>query len=161
MRNSCGDNPTDGQRCGMPSCNLDTSVILLATPRCDRCIGSSCCDLINACYKERGCKLIVECVVTRCRAKLGEGLRGLGQQNVSDVERAICTGGRPLAGPGGGASIATTCIESCLDDFAPIDGGTSDDHAARCDSFKVYACGARSGCGDECIVDAGEADAGP
>ncbi len=148
MRKPCG------AACRVPSCDLDPAVILFATPSCDRCVGGACCVPINACYGSRGCKLIVECITRNCPKTLGPGMTALGQAPPGVVELAtneICRGSKPSVDPG-------ACLARCLDEFAPLtDGTTTDETDARCLAFKVYACGAGSGCGPKCTqTSAGE-----
>ena len=153
MRNNCGP------ECGVPSCDLDTAVILFANPTCDRCMGGGCCENINACYKERRCKQIVECITNNCPRTLGPAMTLLGQagaETIEQVRRGVCAGEDV---PGGVGSAA--CLQRCLDDFAPRgELGTIDDQNARCLAFGVYACGASAGCGPACMRPDGGAYSG-
>jgi hypothetical protein len=142
MRSNCG------KECGVPSCDLDPAVVLLGDPTCDRCIGGVCCDTINACYKQRGCKLVVECVAQHCPHTLGPALVALAQAGASAAKDAVCAGQAPALAEG-------ACVQRCFDDFAPSgDAGTDD---ARCLAFGVLACGADAQCGPRCV----RPDAGP
>ncbi|MBS2019929.1 MAG: hypothetical protein JST00_44105 [Deltaproteobacteria bacterium] len=154
MREKCG------HLCGVPSCTLDRSVILFGNARCDRCASSACCDEINACYLNRACKLTLECIITKCARSLGDGMNVLrARPNLDDVTRVAC--GESVDGsmdmvddpllPGG----PNECIATCLTDFTPSRNETADDRDARCKAFKVYACSAKAGCGDECNSGAG------
>src|SRR5690606_15860681 len=102
MRANCGP------ECGVPSCDVDPSVILFANPACDRCIGGSCCETINACYQNRRCKLAVECIATNCTRTLGPAMTELGAlpgPALTAIREAACNGERPAAGAGAGACI--------------------------------------------------------
>lgn len=144
MRSNCAD------ECEVPSCDLDPGVILFANPVCDRCLGGSCCESINACYGQRRCKQIVECITTNCPRTLGPSMTILGNAGaevIETVRQAVCEGKDVPGGEGSGA-----CLQRCLDDFAPRDErGTIDDLNARCLAFGVYACGAKAGCGPKCL----------
>ncbi|MBX3217286.1 MAG: hypothetical protein KF850_34970 [Labilithrix sp.] len=149
MRGNCG------RECGVPSCDLDPAVILFANPSCDGCIGGSCCEKINACYESRPCKLALECITKHCTRTLGASMTRLGEASPElrlAARDAVCAGRMPdgVAGPG-------ACVERCLDDFAPGDGGTLEDLGARCLAFDVYTCGAEASCGPKCV----RPDAGP
>jgi hypothetical protein len=166
MRSKCGP------ECQVPSCELDNSVVLIASSRCDKCMGSACCDTINTCYKDRGCKLILECILTTCKS-LGEGMIDLRQALASGLTDESCgapeggSSGPPPGAADSGQPVSSLgdfeCIQKCLDQFAGEDGGTAADETARCRAYRIYTCGATSGCGEECILDAGAeppADAG-
>jgi hypothetical protein len=156
MRTSCGP------RCGVPSCTIDKEITLLANPDCDRCMTGSCCQPINDCYGNRQCKLALQCITQTCTDTLGQQMGALGAQPGAAIEattQAICTGA-PLPP---GVDDAGACIKKCLDDFAPEKdkGGTNDDLAARCLSFKVYTCGAAAHCGSACTLSTPTRDAAP
>ena len=159
MRKSCGD------KCGVPSCDLNTSVTLIENPDCDRCIGSACCGEIDRCYGNRSCKLVVQCITDRCPKSFGPALTLLGENGPDALEaarQAICNGtgdGGPGGGVGGGGHSfdIPACLARCLDEFAPDDGGTVQDKEARCFAFSVYTCGARYKCGPSCVVPDGSA----
>jgi hypothetical protein len=143
MRANCGP------QCRIPSCDLDQAVILFANPVCDRCVGGSCCEKINKCYENRGCKLIVECITKNCTGTLGPSMTELGlapPEQRKAIQDAVCAGNEiPGSAPG-------SCLQRCLDDFAPTgDGGTKDDKEARCNAFGVYSCGAEAKCGPKCM----------
>ncbi len=144
MRSNCGP------ECGVPSCDLDPAVILFANPVCDKCMGGSCCEKINTCYRDRGCKLIVECIAKNCPRTLGPSmtsLGGAGPDTIESIRKAVCTGTDVPEGPG-----VSACLQRCLDDFAPTgELGTTDDLNARCLAFGVYACGAEASCGPKCM----------
>jgi hypothetical protein len=151
MRGKCAG------ECGVPSCDVDPSVVLLASPTCDTCIGGSCCTEINACYKNRRCKLALECIIHDCGAELGTGMEQLSQAGANAIQAArdsICNNGAP---PRAGI---TQCVLNCIGSFTHTDGGTSDDIDARCRAFEVYACGANHQCGPSCVSEAGSDDGG-
>jgi hypothetical protein len=150
MRGSCG------KQCGIPHCSLDRAVVLFANPTCDRCMGGACCQQINACYANRGCKLVIECITAHCPRTLGPSMTALGKAapgTAANVSAAVCAGNDDPGGAGPGP-----CLKRCIDDFAPEGSlGTTDDREARCLAFSVYACGAEEKCGPAC----GLPDAGP
>ncbi len=150
MRSNCGP------ECGIPSCDLDPAVILFSTPSCDGCLGGACCEKINTCYADRRCKLVVECITTHCPRTLGPTMTRLGEAP-AEARRAavdaVCTGSGSFD-----ESFVNPCIARCLSDFTPGgDAGTTDDQAARCLAFGVFACGAEGKCGPRCV----RPDAGP
>ena len=153
MRTNCGP------ECGVPSCDLDPAVILFANPVCDDCMGGSCCEKINACYRDRRCKLIVECITKHCPRTLGPSMTLLGNagsEAIESIRSGVCSG---TDVPGGEGSNA--CLQRCLDDFAPTgDAGTTDDRNARCLAFGVFACGAEASCGPKCMRPDGGAYSG-
>ena len=145
MRTNCG------RECGVPSCDLDPAVVLFENPTCDSCVGSACCDKINACYKDRTCKLVIECITEHCPNTLGPSMSAFGSAASdarSETSTAVCAG-KPF--PDGNIIPAHDCLQRCLDDFAPSgDAGTPDDQTARCLAFGVFACGAGASCGAAC-----------
>jgi hypothetical protein len=154
MRKSCG-----GATCRVPNCDVDRAAGLIVSAECDRCMGGACCEKLNTCYGDRRCKLILECIIDKCRQTVGDSMTELGliPQAVRDQLHDDVCGGRER--PGG---PAPDCITACIDDFAPVGAnGTADDKGARCRAFEVYACGAEGNCGPKCVLrpDAG-ADAG-
>jgi hypothetical protein len=165
MRENCGGSVAADAPCGVSNCNVDPSVVLLASSTCDRCLGGSCCREINVCYGDRRCKLAIECIVQECKVALGPEMKRLGelsQASILEVRQLLCsntagsTSPSPIKPP---PAIAESCVLGCLGAFAPI-GGTADDDRARCLALDVYTCGAKAGCGaactDETVLDAGE-----
>jgi hypothetical protein len=151
MRSNCAE------ECGgIPSCDLNSDVGLFINPVCDNCMGGACCEKINACYRDRRCKLVVECIAKHCPRTLGPAMTALGlapQETRRAASEAVCAGRKFPESDSAGA-----CIQRCLDDFAPDgDGGTTDDQTARCLAFRVYSCGAEAKCGPSCM----RPDAGP
>jgi hypothetical protein len=174
MRDRCGSIVASQGPCGVSSCKVDKAVVLLANPSCDKCVGGSCCKEINACYQDRRCKLALECIVSRCASTLGEAMSRLTAAGKAEIERtraAVCSGAsaeRPQPGTDAGADMSgdpTRCIvDECLEVFAPVSGGTSDDQNARCLAFGVFSCGALADCGKSCAADedaSAERDAAP
>jgi hypothetical protein len=174
MRLNCGDTNPEKAACKISNCNVNPAVVLLANPGCDKCLGGSCCQEVNACYGDRRCKLALECIVTNCRPTLGREMSvfaNIPPTQAQLVRGFVCglpDGGRldpdqvfPDAGfrgppqeDGGGpdfinpAFLGGECVGNCLQAFAPTNN--PDDINARCLAFNVYTCGARSGCGEEC-----------
>lgn len=146
MRSACG------KECGIPSCTLEPGIPLIANAQCDSCVGGACCERINTCNGNRRCKLIFDCITTRCASSFGPSMTELGLAS-ADQRRALRDGVC-----GGGPPTNDACLQQCLDDFAP--GGadaTPDDLEARCEAFDVYACGAEASCGAKCTAaDGGE-----
>lgn len=56
LRDKCG------RECNVQTCRVDVAAPRLGGPRCDACLVARACDSINACYKDRGCRLFLECV---------------------------------------------------------------------------------------------------
>lgn len=151
MRKPCG------KSCGVPSCDLDPAVTLFVSPTCDRCIGSACCEQINACYGNRQCKLFLECVSDRCPKTVGASITGASAvpaDVLATFEAAVC-------GDAGAAALLTSaspvttgaCLDRCLDEFArPKAGLVEANREATCLALGVYACGARNQCGPSCTV---------
>lgn len=142
IRTPCGDS------CGIPKCDLDQAVTLFGTSSCDGCITSGCCNEINACYKNRQCKLFLECITDHCPKSLGPALSSLGKlatEQLDDLRDAVCGDASVPVDPG-------SCLNRCLFEFAFPDGGTEDDnHTAGCLAVSVYTCGAKNKCGDRCL----------
>lgn len=169
MRTNCGDVDPSKAECKVSNCIVNPAVIKLANPGCDRCVGGSCCREVNNCYGDRRCKLALECIVTECKGQLGKEMIDFEEGGVARADTArsyACgfpDGGRPEGPPPGNAAVAGPCVDRCLRDFAPFQNGTADDETARCLAFEVYACSARSRCGEECTastIDAEDNDAG-
>ncbi len=155
MRANCGGTIASEAPCGVSNCTVDRSVVLLASPTCDKCLGGSCCREVNECYGDRRCKLSVECIVQTCKVALGPEMKRLSElspQAIGEIRQLVCsnTAGALEAGPP--PALAESCVLGCLGAFAPI-GGTADDDRARCLALDVYACGAKAGCGSECTDD--------
>jgi hypothetical protein len=163
MRRSCGG------ECDVPSCEIERSAALFATADCDRCMTASCCPEINECYKNRRCKLILECVSSRCGDDLGRLMiefgRG-GDEAIDAGSKEACTPFTPDSGPpdgGGQPAGGSSCVANCLDAFATDDGGPYDDADARCKAFLVFACASRpaNNCGPRCLPPNASVDAAP
>jgi hypothetical protein len=145
-----------GAECGIPSCNLDPSVVLFVSPTCDRCISGACCDSVNACYKNRACKLFLECITDHCPVTIGLSMSRV--ETLSPELRAASVAG--VCGDAGVDQDASRgqfdpgpCLDRCFAEFAPAD--TADDRAARCLAVGVYSCGAGAKCGGACTTDGG------
>jgi hypothetical protein len=151
MRSNCGP------ECGVPSCDLDPAFVLFSNPTCDRCVGSSCCEKINACYKNRECVLVLKCIVERCPKSLAPSLTALGdatEEQRTAATNAVCAG---QALPPDNEPLG--CVQRCIEDFAPGgERGTTNDTEARCLAFGVFTCGAAAKCGPVC-ADAGASGA--
>jgi hypothetical protein len=145
-----------GAECGIPSCNLDPSVVLFVSPSCDRCISGACCDSVNACYKNRACKLFLECITDHCPVTIGSSMSRV-ETLPPEVRAASVAGVCGDAGVDQDAARAQfdpgPCLDRCLQEFTPPD--TADDRAARCLAVGVYACGAGASCGASCMTDGG------
>lgn len=160
MRQKCGSDDWRASDCRLSSCKVEPSVVLLSTPTCDQCFGGSCCAEVNRCYGNRRCKLAIECIVRDCRATLGQEMSAfgaIGDEVLDQVRRLVCEDSTDIDAatvvPNNGL-VAAACVTHCLTEFAPFDGGTSDDAIARCLAYDVYACGAKSSCGPACTIEA-------
>jgi hypothetical protein len=145
-----------GVECGLPVCRLGQNVPGIVNSRCDRCIESKCCEVIDVCGDNRSCKAALDCILTtECAAELAGAMGTLETGAVQALERAVC-GNEPA--PGG----TPACIEDCLDRFTPAQakGGTEEDQRALCAVFQVYACSLTSDCGEACRANVGASDAG-
>jgi hypothetical protein len=60
MRDPCGS------QCGLPSCKVDQAAQLIVNASCDECFAGGCCAPLNACYGDRACKLMFECMINEC-----------------------------------------------------------------------------------------------
>lgn len=170
MRTSCG------QQCGLPVCRVDQAAALLQTASCDRCFSSSCCPQLNACYRSRACKLMLECITNECGAALGQSLIDIRK----DADFMMPRDGGATGGPGGpgpgqdeiaricsGASdfSAPACVRDCLCRFRDNDQGLLPDEDQRPFTLasRIYECGARADCGPRCppppVVDRADARA--
>lgn len=154
MRTNCGGSSAADASCGISNCNIDPSVVLLASPTCDRCLGGNCCREINDCYGDRRCKLAVECIVRQCEATLGPEMTqfgAAGQETIDGIRHFVCTDTGTRRGIAQPPTLAPAgeCVLGCLAAFAPVEG-TADDDRARCRALDVYACGAKAGCGAAC-----------
>lgn len=142
-----------GKQCGIPNCDLNPAAPLFSTPTCDRCIGSACCEQINKCYGNRPCKLFLECVTNHCPHSIGTSMARVGALPLALIdtfEAAVCNDGDASALTPGQFDPGP-CLDRCLDEFAPLDGGANDEaKAARCLAIGVYTCGARNQCGEPC-----------
>jgi hypothetical protein len=153
MRTRCGALVAAEAPCQISSCNVNPAVVQLGPATCDRCVNDACCKEVNECYLDRRCKLAVECIVRDCGPTLGQEMTALGDRGPEEVRReraGVCSSGTiPVDA---GRPNAPGCIDKCLNDFAPLAGGTSDDANARCLAFSVFACGASSKCGPKCVA---------
>jgi hypothetical protein len=149
MRARCGAGRVPDAPCGISSCNADPSVVLFATPRCDRCISGSCCQEVNECYADRRCKLALECILRDCKDTVGGDMSAFADAGAAAV-RAVLDSACAVNPGNVGALVGGRCIVACVEAFAPFDGGTADDRRARCLALGTYACGAEHACGPEC-----------
>ena len=138
MRGSCGES------CGLPVCQLDPSASLIVNATCDNCLTGSCCDTINACYGNRTCKLILDCLSTDCKGSLGSTLSTLDATFASKQADAACNGDP--------TSFGTSCAQKCIDQFSQVEQGLLLDFGstARCLSSRVVACATKASCGTSC-----------
>jgi hypothetical protein len=148
MRSNCAE------ECGgVPNCDLDPGVELFANPSCDTCVNDACCEKRNACHQNRSCRLVVQCITTRCPRTLGtamNALSGLPDEIYRAVNDAVCSG-KPLD-TGADTGAATACIQRCLNDRpADSEGGST----ALCLAVGVFACGSQAGCASRCGPDSG------
>jgi hypothetical protein len=164
MRRSCGN------ECDVPSCEIERSAALFVSADCDRCMTATCCPEINECYKNRRCKLIIECVSSKCGADVGRLMvefGKLGEERIDASAQEACTAFSADSAAAGPPGASDDCVGQCLDAFATDDGGPYDDADARCKAFRVFACASRpsSNCGVRCLPppsppnDAAQADA--
>lgn len=51
-----------GASCSVATCKVDVATPRLGSASCDACLVARACDEINACYRDRGCRLFVDCV---------------------------------------------------------------------------------------------------
>jgi hypothetical protein len=156
MRDQCGS------ACKLPSCRVDTAANLIGSAQCDSCFTGACCAELNACYGNRACKLITDCITERCADSLGLGLQLAEQAGLGDYEAGTdpsCTQNAPptkelAVGP-------VKCVFDCIGEFGPLDQAGQFDPAsgAYCLSTKLFACGTRAGCGAKCAIAGGDAAA--
>jgi hypothetical protein len=156
MRDQCG------AACKLPSCRVDTAANLIGSAQCDSCFTGACCAELNACYGNRACKLITDCITERCADSLGLGLQLAEQAGLGDYEAGTdpsCTQNAPptkelAVGP-------VKCVFDCIGEFGPLDQAGQFDPAsgAYCLSTKLFACGTRAGCGAKCAIAGGDAAA--
>ena len=137
MRSKCGES------CGLPVCQLNPSATLIVGPACDNCLTGSCCDTINACYGNRTCKLILDCLGD-CKGDLGTTLSALDATFASATADAACNGTT--------SSFGSSCVQKCIDQFSQVEQGLLLDPAntARCLSSRVVSCATKASCGAKC-----------
>lgn len=143
MRASCG------RECLLPVCKVDPSAVSFGAPDCDRCITSACCEQINACYGNRTCKLIIECIAACPNALIeGPALPPGRDPCTSDDDGA----GRP-GGPGGDAGDAgADCVSRCLSSYADHELRQAPDAGpgARCLAYSIRSCALGARCASRC-----------
>lgn len=156
MRTHCGES------CALPVCQVNPAAVQFINPTCDKCVTSSCCDAINACYTSRSCKLAVDCITTECVSTLASDLRVAAAADLDKVTDAVCST-RGLGDLQDLTVLGSPCTLSCLSRYSVGVGeapGVIAAATAGCLAFKVYACVARAGCADACQAEAGAAEAG-
>lgn len=158
MRDKCGE------QCRLPTCRLEPLVPPLGEPRCDRCFAQGCCDLMNACAKNRKCLLALSCIVDKCRAEFGDEL-GIAQLGEAQVRKDIlCDGGGPPPGVDltGDDGPGQGCFGQCIVDTLGREQDDPEAAEARCLAAQINECGAQVDCGRFCRIDASAppADAG-
>ncbi len=159
MRNQCGE------ACGLPVCSVVPAAPQFFTPDCDTCVTGACCDAINACYGNRTCKLILECMITNCATELAESIGvaanggpvpGLDEAAAQECASPGTSDGGPLPPVGPFACFYEHCIGH-YDEQGPVLDPTK---SAGCLSTQLFTCGARAPCAAECKPAPPAADAG-
>lgn len=137
MRASCG------RECALPVCKVDPAAVSLGSPDCDRCITSACCEQINACYGNRTCKLVIECIAGCPNALTGGPAPPPGHDPCADDD----DGRRP---PGGDAGL--DCVDRCLAAYADheLRQGPDAGPGARCLAYSIRTCALGARCADRC-----------
>lgn len=121
LRDKCG------AECTIQTCRVDVAAPRLGGPRCDACLVARACDPINACYKDRGCRLFLECV-----AKVPGCVRELTRAPAP----LLCDAGQPPSLP----ACAASCAEPGVGD--------------ACVTLPLLGAMATSGCDCEAVADA-------
>ena len=147
MRDSCGN------ECGLPVCKVDPAARVIQSAGCDRCIASSCCSELNACYANRACKLMIECIVNDCGRQLGEGLLEDPLQGPLDAgDVAAFDACAPPSAVNG--AHAPPCVGSCLCEYMFNDPGlapSTDEQRPALLARAVYTCAQQAKCGQPCV----------
>jgi hypothetical protein len=150
MRGHCGPD------CKLPVCQLNPAALQFGAPSCDRCVTSSCCEQVNACYGSRTCKLALECIVKNCGRDLADDFKRAKTVDLGIIQQQACTSGPPDGATvsDGGDQIIGPCVRDCLVAYASTSADGVDDPTteAGCLAFNVFACGARADCAADCAV---------
>lgn len=145
MRDNCGE------RCQLPTCQLNPLVPPLGDLECDRCFAQGCCALMNECAENRTCLLALSCIVDECREAFSVELGKAALQAVTARKDFICDGGMPGVGAGPGPSfdgVGGGCFRDCIEkSFVPKDEQSL---KAGCLAAKINECGAAVDCGRKC-----------
>ncbi|HEY8075506.1 MAG TPA: hypothetical protein VIF62_15385 [Labilithrix sp.] len=147
MRDTCGE------ACALPVCKVDPSYGLFVDLSCDQCLSSSCCPQIDACAKDRGCKLLTDCIVQKCKSLFGTRTSLLTNETIPMVRNAVCNN-EPLPPDADGG---LDCVESCFNDVI-ADGGAVPNQGptSGCIGFEIVACAVAADCKSACTgADAG------
>ncbi|MBX3192269.1 MAG: hypothetical protein KF819_35090 [Labilithrix sp.] len=132
--------------CGIELCQLDPAIAQIGSATCDGCISAACCGPLNACYANRTCKLILDCVAASC----GEAL-SFGDSASPDVPCEQLVDRGPPAG-------LPSCIDGCIRRFLSRE---PEGQAGLCLAARVALCGQRArGCDRACPGPARDAGAG-
>lgn len=144
-----------GNECGFPVCQVDPSYALVIDVPCDRCIANGCCTELNACAKDRGCKLVTDCILQNCGQKFAGIITAIDPNNVTAFRDQACAGNSPPPPPGQDFS----CVSACFEQYRDYDQSPSfkPEERTACLSTSVLACIVKAGCGASC---ASPADAG-
>jgi hypothetical protein len=142
MRERCGEG------CGLPVCQIDPATLLMVNAECDSCVSGACCPQINACYGNRTCKLMLECIFDECKRGLSSELEDpaiRGGAVPSSCQPAVAAAPTTF-------DIAGSCVAGCLARFAAVAQGPEIDPGGRagCLAFDVYSCASRAGCSKDC-----------
>jgi len=140
MRGNCGT------ACRLPVCRVDPAAVQFASPACDKCVSGACCEVIDACYANRTCKLTMECIA-RCQNPF-EGGAVPSPSECADAG-AIVGGGPP-----------TTCVARCIYDFRDHEQLPAPGKSAQCLAFAIQSCALTAGCGSVCDAPLAAPDAG-
>jgi len=137
-----------GNECGFPVCQVDPSYSLVIDVPCDRCIANGCCTELNACAKDRGCKLVTDCILTQCGSNFAGVVEGLDPQAATTFRDLACAGDSPP--PPSGPNF--DCESRCFEQYRDYDQSPSFDPKQRtaCLSTSVLACIVKAGCGASC-----------
>jgi hypothetical protein len=147
---------TCARECGLPACSVDPSFGQFLDVGCDRCVAAACCNELNACAGNRACKLVIDCITTRCRDSLGAIAEQTPLAAAVAQRDQVCTEGPDARRPSGVA-----CIDTCIADFADYDQTALFDRSksSECLAIGVFACLVGSRCGSQCEPGGGAGDA--
>jgi hypothetical protein len=154
MRSHCGD------QCGLPTCQLSSLVPPLGSPSCDHCFAQSCCSLMNECAQDRGCLIVLECIIERCAPAFPRELRKENHAAATQRRDDTCSGGGnffvPDSAPPPGSDDAT-CFLGCIRD--KLSANTAEAAHSRCLATQIDECGTDVDCGESCALPDASSDA--